>query len=359
MILIKRNSMKNIKIILGLVFLTISSIGFISCEGDDSGPATVDGPPVINRVTLAINDSTTTVGLRENMYRIYGENLATTKEIYFNDTKSYFNPTLVTNTTILVSIPKETPYFDASDELKVVTSEGVAVIDFPIEQPAPEIDSFSPVAAGAGEIVTIVGSIFEGLESVRFGETEAVIVSSTSTEIQVEVPEGIVQSYIFVETLGGVTQSEQAFGFKFVIYDDALKEGWWVGGWDGSEDFENTEQVKRGDFSIKRIYNGGYSGFQIGNGGAPLPISDYSAVKVSIYGEQNVGNLRFSINALNEQELGVILQVEEGQWNDFEISLDDPALIGENELEVFSQIVIQELSGNSNVIIYIDDLGLI
>ena len=111
--------------------------------------------------------------------------------------------------------------------------------------------------------------------------------------------------------------------------------------------------------SIKRIYNGGYSGFQIGNGGAPLPISDYSAVKVSIYGEQNVGNLRFSINALNEQELGVILQVEEGQWNDFEISLDDPALIGENELEVFSQIVIQELSGNSNVIIYIDDLGLI
>ena len=127
--------------------------------------------------------------------------------------------------------------------------------------------------------------------------------------------------HIFVETLGGVTQSEQAFGFKFVIYDDALKEGWWVGGWDGSEDFENTEQVKRGDFSIKRIYNGGYSGFQIGNGGAPLPISDYSAVKVSIYGEQNVGNLRFSINALNEQELGVILQVEEGQWNDFEISL--------------------------------------
>ena len=55
----------------------------------------------------------------------------------------------------------------------------------------------------------------------------------------------------------------------------------------------------------------------------------------------------------------MILQVEEGQWNDFEISLDDPALIGENELEVFSQIVIQELSGNSNVIIYIDDLGLI
>ena len=196
---------------------------FASCEPDDTSqmPSGVEAP-VLDRVSLVNKDSTTTVGLRSNMYAIYGKNLSTTQRITFNDTEAYFNPTLVTDTNILVAVPADAPYFGGSDKLVVETTAGSASLDFSVAQPAPDIDSFSPLAAGAGDIVTIVGSVFEGVESVRFGDVEAEIVSATATEIQVRVPEGIVQSYIFVETAGGVTQSAQAFGFKFVIYDDAL-----------------------------------------------------------------------------------------------------------------------------------------
>ena len=349
--------MKNIifkhKSLWGFALLAMLLVGFTSCEGDDTGPATVDGPPSLERVSLAVKDSTTSVGMRQNMYRIYGDNLATTQKVFFNDTEAYFNPTLVTNTNILVAVPEDTPYFGASDELRVITSEGEATLDFSIAQPAPVIDSFTPLAAGEGEIVTITGSIFEGLESVRFGETEAVIVSATETEIQVEVPAGVVQSYIFVETPGGVTQSEQAFGFKFVIYDDVLNPSWWVGGWGGTQDFENTEQVKRGQYSIKRVYEGAYSGFQIGNGGAALEISEYAAIKVSIYGGDGISDVMVVVNG--DYDNGKIITVTQGEWNNFTIPFSD---VG-SPSGTLNEIVIQEFSGQAPSTIYIDDLGLI
>ncbi|PHQ31004.1 hypothetical protein CJ305_01915 [Leeuwenhoekiella nanhaiensis] len=335
-----------------LILALMLSLGLTSCQPDDTGGLEATGPPSITSVALTARDSTTTVGLRQNSYTIYGENLATTQEVYFNDTEAYFNPTLVTNNVIITSIPEDAPYFDASDELRVVTSEGVATTFFMIEQPAPRITSFAPLAASAGDIVTIQGEIFEGLESVRFGDVEAEIVSSTTTEIQVAVPEGIVQAFLFVETAGGISQSTQSFGFKFVVYDDALAQSWWIGGWSGSEDFESTERVKRGDFSIKRTYEGGYSGFQIGNGGATIDLADKQAVKVSIYGGEGINDVKLVLNG--NYDAGAVITINQGEWNDFTIPLSQlgsPATLNE--------IVIQEFSGAAPSVIYIDDLGLI
>ncbi|WP_416444330.1 IPT/TIG domain-containing protein [Leeuwenhoekiella sp. A16] len=327
---------------------------FASCEPDDTTqmPTSVEAP-VLDRVSLVEKDSTTAVGLRSNMYAIYGKNLSTTQRITFNDTEAYFNPTLVTDTNILVAVPADAPYFGGSDKLVVETTAGSASLDFSVAQPAPDIDSFSPLAAGAGDIVTIVGSIFEGVESVRFGDVEAEIVSATATEIEVRVPEGIVQSYIFVETAGGVTQSPQAFGFKFVIYDDALAAGWWVGGWSGTQDFENTAHVKRGDFSVERVYEGGYSGFQIGNGGAPIPLSDYSAIKVSIFGGAGIGDVKVVING--DYDNGKIITITEGEWTNFTIPFSELGTAS----DTLNEFVIQEFSGSAPSTIYIDDLGLI
>ncbi|MEZ7494327.1 IPT/TIG domain-containing protein [Leeuwenhoekiella aequorea] len=337
-----------------LFLMTLLFVGALtSCQPDDTGGgAESSGPPSIESVALTAKDSTTTVGLRQNSYTIYGNNLGTTQEVYFNGTKAYFNPTLVTNNVIITSIPEDAPYFDASDELRVVTSKGEATIPFSIEQPAPKIISFAPLAASAGDIVTIKGEIFEGLESVRFGDTEAEIVSSTTTEIQVRVPEGVVQAFLFVETAGGVSQSTQSFGFKFVIYDDALADSWWIGGWAGTQDFENTERVKRGDFSIKRTYEGGYSGFQIGNGGATIDLSTMSAVKVSIYGGEGINDVKIVLNG--NDGVGKVITIEEGVWNDFTIPLSElgsPA--------VLTEFWVQEFSGTVPAVVYIDDLGLI
>ncbi|MEM9686164.1 MAG: IPT/TIG domain-containing protein [Bacteroidota bacterium] len=335
-----------------MLILMISSV-FFSCQEDDTGPAVATGAPSIERVSLAEKDSTTNVGLRENLYIIHGRNLATTQKVFFNETEAYFNPTLVTNSSIIVAIPGETPYFNASDELRVETSSGSATLPFAIAQPPPNITAFEPLAAAPGEIVTITGTVFEGLQSVWFGELEATVVSATFTEIQVLVPEGIVQEYIYVETAGGITQAESVFGFAFVLYDDQLAPGWWVGGWGGTQDFESTTQVKRGEYAIERNYDGGYGGFQIGNGGAPIQLEEFSAVKVSIYGGPGIVDIKIVINGNFDD--GFVITIPEGEWIDLTIPFDQ---LG-NPSGTLNEVVIQEFSGSVPSLIYIDDLGFI
>lgn len=340
--------------------LAITAFATFSCTAvDDDGLGTASGTPSLERVSVAAQDSTVNEGRRNILYTIYGENLLGTEAVYFNDTEAYFNPTLVTNNNIIVRVPEDAPYFEASNELRVVTPNGEATLPFSIAQPEPRITGFTPLAAGAGEIVTITGSIFEGLEAVRFGDIEAEIVSSTETEIQVIVPEGVVQSFIFVETLGGESRSTEAFGFKFLIYGDELAPGWWEGGWSGNVTLQSDEEVKRGEYAMKEEYTGGYGGFQIGNGGAAIPLADYQAIKLSIFGGGEVTQVRITINGLQNNDLGVVVQLEEGEWNDFTIPFEEfTEMNGGTPFETLDTIVIQEFSGTSGVI-YIDDLGLI
>lgn len=342
-----------------LMAVAVFFAAFSCTDVDEDGLGTASGTPSLDRVSVAEKDSTVTEGRRRGMYVIYGDNLLGAEAVYFNDTEAYLNPTLITNNNIIVRIPEDAPYYDASNELRVVTPNGEATLPFSVAQPEPKIDGFTPLAAGAGEIVTITGSIFEGLESVRFGDIEAEIVSATESEIQVIVPEGVVQSYIFVETAGGESRSTEAFGFKFLIYGDELAPGWWEGGWSGNVTLQSEEEVKRGDYAIKEDYTGGYGGFQIGNGGAAIPLADYQAIKVSIFGGGAVSQVRITINGLQNSDKGVVVQLQEGVWNDFTIPFSEyTALNGGTPFQNLETIVIQEFSGNSGVI-YIDDLGLI
>ena len=335
------------------ILLVMGLVLFSSCQDDDTTPPIATGEPTINRVSLAEKDSITTVGRRENLYIIYGNHLATTQKVFFNETEAYFNPTLVTNHTIIVAVPEETPYFNASDELRIETQSGAVTYPFTIEQPPPNITTFAPLAAAPGETVTITGTVFEGLQSVRFGEVEAEIVSATFTEIEVLVPAGVVQEFIYVETSGGITQAESVFGFAFVLYDDELAPGWWVGGWGGTQDFEGTAQVKRGAYAIERNYDGGYGGFQIGNGGAPIELEGFSAVKVSIYGGPGIVDVKIVINGNFDN--GYVITIPEGEWIDLTIPFDQ---IG-SPTGTLNEFVIQEFSGSVPSLIYIDDLGFI
>ncbi len=342
-------SIFNFGILLSLIVL----IGASACTDVDPEIELSSGAPSLESISAAANlDSTITQGVRGNLYVLSGANLLGTQRVFFNETEAYFNPALVTENNIFVAIPQDAPYFDASDQIMIETINGEATLDFSIAQPAPKITSFEPLAAGAGDTITIKGSIFEGLESVRFDEVDAEIISSTTTQIKVKVPEGIVQAFIFVETAGGIARSNQAFGFKFVVYDDVLAEGWWVGGWDGTQDFESTEQVKRGDYSVKRTYIGGYSGFQIGNGGATIDLADKEAVKVSIFAGENAVRVKLVLNS--NYDGGKVIDLVSGEWNDITVPLSelgDPATL--------TEIVIQEFAGSVPAVVYIDDLGLI
>jgi len=303
---------------------------------------------------LIAKDSTTSLGYTSNMYAIIGQNLGTTVKVSFNGVAAYLNPTLITDNNIIVTVPKDAPWKDQPDKITVETMFGTADIDFKIQQPGPEIDNFDPKAAGEGDIVTITGEVFDGLERVMFDSTEAEVVSSSSTEIKVKVPAGIVQAFIHVFTPGGVATSAAAFGFKYVVYDDDLAGSWWKGGWGNITTWNSAEVVKRGASSIKIEYTGAWSGFQTGYSGAEINLSEYAAIKLSVYGAIGGGNRKVKLVVNGNYDGGYEFMVNEGEWQDLTIPLNavgSPATLQE--------IVIQEFEGNATTKIYVDDIGLI
>jgi hypothetical protein len=388
--------MKNIKLLAG-VFITACCfallISFTGCKKENGGAAplitrvrTVAKDTVINNIVQRITldssititatksikqDSTVTSGGLDGLYAIIGEHLASTSSVQFNGQSAYFNPALVTDNIILVAIPLDAPWGSGvSNTLTVVTKYGSVSVPFSVLQPAPVITSFSPLSAIAGDIITITGTTFNGVTSVKMGATPLDIVGvPTSTQIQVKVPSGDVQGFITVTTPGGIATSPVAYGFKLVIYDDALANGWWSGGWNGGDKpaFDNASPVLRGTHSVKITYTGGYAGFQIGNGGAPISLIGMTALKISVYGGPGTeGNiLRVSIEGPdknghqitinNSPPDGVNVTIKEGQWQTFTIPISQ---FGTGPVEV-QQIIVQELSGASTETIYLDDIGFI
>lgn len=352
LVVIKYLGMKNIIKItkLSVIMLLTGVVVLLSaCSNDDDG---YSGNPEIISVSLAENDSLVVSGLRQNMYIIRGNGFVDVQNIYFNDQNTYFNPTYVTSEVILVTIDAETPFNYSPEKLRVVTRSGEAEYDFDILQPAPTITSFTPKIGGEGTEVTITGAVFDNLESVFFGEAEATIVSYTETEIVVIAPAIDGPTPITVTTEGGATESDDLFGgLLYTIYDDALNSSWWVGGWGVTNDFANTEHVLTGDNAIK-VEIAGWSGFQVGNGGAALSINDYGTIQFEIY-PQNSGNINIVLN--QDWNNGYNVAVVGGQWQTVSVTVTD---IGLNGLDVINEIVLQEFNGSGNTY-YIDDFGFL
>lgn len=347
--------MKNFKIKYLLGFFIIA-LSFISCS-DDNKAAASSNPPVINSVSASVDIDgnpielvPTTLGYANNVYIIQGSGFSTVQKIYFNDTDTAFNPTLVTDTAIFVTIDIDTPYANSSDELKVVTLNGTATFDFVVAPPAPLLGSFNPINANSGDTVTIYGNFFLN-PVVTFGTTTATIVSSTLTEIQVIVPPGAAQQFVTVTTISGSNTSTQAVGTA--IYDDArasFVENY-LGPWDGSGFVVNTQVKVQGASSIEANFTG-YTGFKFPMFATPVSTTGYSGIRVSFKSTKETGKFLVVLNG----NYGAGKQVSfTNVWTSIVIPFSElggtPATINE--------IVFQEFNNQNGDKIYIDDVGFV
>src|SRR5689334_1148505 len=116
-------------------------------------------------------DSTVTSGALGGLFAIIGTNLQTTTTVSFNGYSVYFNPALVTNTSVIVKIPAEAPWKSGNNQLVVTTKYGSATLDFTILQPAPTVTGLSQFTGNAGDTVTIIGTVFDNASVVKFGAT--------------------------------------------------------------------------------------------------------------------------------------------------------------------------------------------
>jgi len=335
------------------VFLMALSLisALSSCKKDDVGED--KAAPQINTVTnLTERNIPLVSGTYSQWILIKGAHLSTTNKVEFNTVAVPDSLFWANDSSVTVKIPGPLPGA-TENPITVYTKYGQVTYNFNVLQPAPTITGFDPVSGSEGDIVTITGDWFTNLSSVMFGTENATIISSTKTEIKAAVPAGVSQAFIIITTAGGTTQSTGAFGFKFIVFDDAVNSMFWMGGWGGTADFNNTTIVKRGTKSIMISYAGGY-GSPIQLGGGSLDLTEYTAIKLSIYGGPGSNNNKVKLvingSAANGQELVLV----EGQWTDFTIllnTLGSPAILNE--------IWLQEFSGTTSEVIYVDDFGLI
>lgn len=322
---------------------------------------TLDSSSTYNDTRIDPFDSTVTVGRLNNLYGILGTNLLTTSKVSFNGVSVYFNPALLTDNSIIVTIPAGVPFGPSqSNKLTIVTQYGSIDYTFGIQQPPPVITSFVPLAGSPGDIVTITGSVFDAVSGVRFDNAPAQIVGTPSTtQIQVKVPAGVVQSFIYVTTPGGTTKSPASFGFKSLVYDDALFGGWGnYTGYNSTLNFANTVNVKRGTHSIKTTYASNYGALQIGYGGATISVSGQglTAIKLSIYADPGTITAGQKVQVVLNGVYGNAVQITltPGSYTDYTIplsSLGSPTTI--------TELVVQAYGLNVGSIIYVDDIGFI
>ena len=336
-----------------LVLAALLLTGLSSCKKNDDGPDA--GKPVITGVTSLQNRSTLLEkAVLSHWILIKGDNLATTKKLSFGTVEVDMKEIFANDTSITVKIPGELADPE-HNPIYVETKYGNATFDFTIVTPAPVVNSFAPLSGDAGEIVTITGAYLEGVSSVKFGQTEAEIVSKSKTQIEVKVPDGDSNGFLTLVSPGGTTVTSSAFGFKDIIYDESWNPLFaeWQGAWGASSsDDASTEKPKRGTRSIKISFGADWEGWQFTKSAGPS-LSGYRSIKLSIWAP--AGSTGKVVNLIVSQGWGApkSLTLTGNQWNEFTVPLKD---VGNPA--VLNHLALQN-TGNGPLVIYVDDIGLL
>ncbi|MCD8312729.1 MAG: glycan-binding surface protein [Bacteroidales bacterium] len=175
---------------------------------------------------------------------IIGNNLGDVVRIDFNDQTAKLNPTLVTNTSIVVTVPSTMPT-DITNKIYLTTSTGKGCeYDFGVIIPSPSATSISCEWAPAGDDVTIYGNYFfakdDGTIDVLFpGNAVAQVTDFTNTEIHCIVPDNAtVEGNISITSAYGTSRSNFTWRNSEGIFIDFtdLSWNWWGYGDFGTED---------------------------------------------------------------------------------------------------------------------------
>ncbi|WP_417940066.1 hypothetical protein [Flavobacterium sp. RS13.1] len=349
--------MKNFKIyslttcVIGVLFVLL----FSSCSNDDDNDAHA-GPPVIESVmpsgyntdgSLKPLEPVTKVDPK-NYYVIHGKGFLSAQKIYFNDYETYFRPTFVTDTDIIVLVDENTPYANASNQLKVVTDKGTAVYDIVVAPPAPTFSGFNFINCAEGDEVIIKGKYFLEpvvtlAETPTQPEVPVTILSSTLEQIVIKIPANADKRHLAVTNISGTAVSKEAIGTA--LYDDKLYGMQWGGPWAGKGVNFNYD----GDsFQGEKSWQWEFGQWDGGNWGFNIDMTPYKAFRIAVKGSKN-GQVNFSLNGGPNYVIPVSTS-----WVYMEIPLDklgSPTAV--------TMITFQESNNDGGNTVLFDDLGFV
>jgi len=323
----------------------------IGCKKEQA-PAGSLAPSIQSVAYLDSRNTPLTSAKYGDWVMIRGTNLSTTFKVDFNSVLTPDSLFYADDTSITVRIPPVLPD-PVNNPVTVTTKYGTATYNFRILQPAPVITDFNPMAGPAGTQVTIRGNYFRGVSEVRFDNTVTPIVSSTSTQIVVNVPAGITSAYIFVTTPVGTVRSAIAYGFRYPIYEDVLTATWSNTSYSATAVLNNTANLKRGNNSIRVNYTAGFGALRLSKASPALSTTGYTALKFSVFVPAASVGRRVKVMLNGQSATGPTLTFAQSGWNDFQIPLTS---IG--GYATITSVTFQEFSGVLQEL-YFDDIGLL
>lgn len=253
----------------------VTAAGFAACADEPYKYEIADGTPTIRYirpVDVASADSLLTGAYMDNEICIVGENLRSIVEMYFNDQKAQLIPSLITDHTLLVTVPGNVPG-EVFDKIFMKNNKGeITEYDFKVLVPGPKILTMDNEWAPAGDVQHLYGSYFIDDPNVpitlKIAGVEVPIDEFTDSKITFTVPAGLPEGDVEVSTVYG---SKKAY-FR---YKDSRGMITNFDNPDGFADNSGTKGIVPQGWNLAVIYSneGGIDGCyaQVGDGSTTMP----------------------------------------------------------------------------------------
>ncbi|MCL2097381.1 MAG: glycan-binding surface protein [Bacteroidales bacterium] len=200
-----------------------------SCKENNEYPSNND-KVVVKSVHLSdakdvVLDRTVSFARLGQLIRIDGTGFLGMQKVYINGVSAYFNPTLMSNTSMIVKVPNDAPTVEATEDVRntirfVKSDDNQLVYTFEIRMAAPTITNISHTLPQAGERIYIYGTNLYEIHKITFPGNVTVTTGIESddeegTYCTLIVPAGITQSgSVLVEGSAGGAYSPGYFNFR-------------------------------------------------------------------------------------------------------------------------------------------------
>ena len=225
----------------------------------------------------------------------------------------------------------------------VVVSNGapvepvIAESEVPLTVTLPAVTALDPTPVERNTNLTLTGANLDLVNEIIFkggiSVAREAFVSQDETQLVVTVPGEANKGTLTLVAFSGVgVETEQAIELVgdlpplqplvYAFYVDALQNGWGNWGWGGAVDFANADNVRDGDKSIKKTYDGSWDALRFGGGS--VDIAGKTHVVFSVYGDAGTAGKKLQL-IFNEQwsSPSHVFDVVEGEWVEISLPLAD------------------------------------
>jgi hypothetical protein len=235
-----------------------------------SGVVTVTTDTNKNHKTITAFDSTTVTGNLGNIYVVNGTNLGSATSLALNGVPVYFNRGLITDNSIIFTIPVNIPYVQPqSNTLTITTLHGTVKYKFTTLPPPPTIIQVSDFDFWSNSKISMIGKGFASVSAVKLRATNeaCTIVSQTDTTLTIQMPAkstATESTLLFTYTSGSNTNAQAASTAVFnnldlayqIFASDKFQNSWGDNSWAGPSGV-STNASHSGTASARATYPAG------------------------------------------------------------------------------------------------------